>query len=92
MWAHAEEDFDRAIKTENVDEAARLWSLMAELWLYTAQEGDPQMEKFYAKDIPRRGETLPFQQQDLVKKMHKSNDSGELGFEEKAKNTLARIY
>ena len=75
-----------------MDEAARLWSLAAELWLYLVLDHDPQIEKFYAKNIPRRGTIMPFQKQDLIKKVHFSGDSQELRFENRSKSIIAKVY
>ena len=63
--------------------------LRCELWLFFAQvgEGDPmkeqELEDFYKKGVPRRGQAMPMRSEPLVPKfLDEGRDTGMLGVEQ----------
>ena len=69
LWHCVGRDFDTALARSDVDEAHRIWCRICELWLYFNQDDDNvfiEDELATRKNIPRRGQPLPYLEQDLV--------------------------
>lgn len=78
-----EKNFNEAIDRENVEDAHRIWCLVAEMWLYLAQETNegqgPCIDKFMRKGIPRRGQAMPIKVGPLVPDLDQGADTGMIG-------------
>ena len=69
---------------KDIDEAHRLWSWAAELWLFISQECGgpalPDIDLFTRRSVPRRGQTMPLRDTPLVRAPEEGGDSQLIGF------------
>ena len=88
VWATFGNMFAQAEADGAQNETLRIWSLVAELWLFMSQvdECDPNKDQdiddFYKRGIPRRGQPMPIRSEPLVPKfLDEGRDAGVLGIE-----------
>ena len=78
--------FTKALAVKDVQEAHRLWCLMAEMWLYLSQEAGgeegPCIQKFLRRSVPRRGLSMPINPEALVPSMDKGADAAVVGIDQ----------
>ena len=96
IWAHVDNEFQAAISSWNVNEASRLWSLAAELWLYLGQilpgqPDGPDVDIFTRRAIPRRGTSMPLRQEDLIRTAVEGSDAALLDIPESIQQLAAMV-
>jgi len=78
-----QEEFRNAIDNADVEKAHSTWCLVAEMWLYLAQDlgggQEPCIDKFMRKGVPRRGQAMPMKTGPLVPDLDQGADNGMLG-------------
>ena len=94
IWAAAQNEFGGAIARRDANETHRIWCRVCKLWLYFNQgeEHDEPDEKLATRrNLPRRGQPMPFLEQDLVRDTIGEADQKHMGVSYNANGALLRL-
>ena len=82
LWSAVQCDYNAALAARDVDETHRIWCRTCELWLYfnqSEEKASPDEKLATRKSTRRRGQPLPYLEQELVSNRVGSADQRHTG-------------